>query len=162
MKAHDEAMPLPETMKRTIISLPALAIALALGACGGGEPERQPLNEAVAAQEKAAAQAPPAGEAPRLPPEVQMHIDSGNIAYRAKDYRAALRHYQEAARRGPDEAAPWFGVSMAATALGDRATADSAQARVRALSPGMQVDPHPGGTDGAASETPPASGTGER
>ncbi|HEX8696742.1 MAG TPA: hypothetical protein VF746_30265 [Longimicrobium sp.] len=118
--------------------VPLLLLAAASSACGGGEPaERVPLGEAASG----------AGSAPRLPPAVQAQLDSGNAAYRAGDYRAALGHYREAARRGPDQAAPWFGVAMAAEKTGDRALGDSARARLRELSPGMGGDVHhPGGT----------------
>jgi len=70
-----------------------------------------------------------------IPAEVKAQVDSGNAAYRHGDFRTALRHFREAASRGPDEPVAWYGVQMAASALGDRAAADSASERLRALTP---------------------------
>ncbi|HEX5727732.1 MAG TPA: tetratricopeptide repeat protein [Longimicrobiaceae bacterium] len=122
-----------------------LLVLLLLAACGRSEPPRRTLG---AHAEEA--------EAGRLAPAVQAQVDSGNLAYRAGDYAAAMRHYREAVRRAPDQAVPWFGVAMAAEKLGDRAAADSARARVRALSPQMQDDAHHPGTpaDSAAPGAP--------
>jgi tetratricopeptide (TPR) repeat protein len=78
------------------------------------------------------------------PDEVRLQIDRGNIAYRAGEYEVALHHYQEAARRAPDEAPAWFGIAMAATELGDVAAVDSARARIRSLAPELELDAHHG------------------
>jgi Flp pilus assembly protein TadD len=131
-------------MKPSTRLVPLLLLTAAPAACEGGQPaERRPLGEAASAS----------GTAPRLPPAVQAQLDSGNAAYRAGDYDAAQRHYREAARRGPDQAAAWFGVAMAAQKTGSRTLADSARARLRELSPAMSADVHhPGGT------APPESG----
>jgi tetratricopeptide (TPR) repeat protein len=72
-----------------------------------------------------------------LPTELQSHIDEGNAAYRAKDYEGALRHYQQAADKDPKQATAWFGVAMAASALGDEALAESARQRVQQLDPNL-------------------------
>lgn len=95
-------------------------LLLALAACGrdGGDGARRAHPRAAA-----------------IPPEVQAQVDSGNAAYRGRDFRASLRHFREAARLGPGQAVAWYGVQMAADALGDRAAADSAGARLRALVP---------------------------
>ncbi len=69
-------------------------------------------------------------------------LDSGNAAFRAKDYTGALAHYRGAAERQPQLAAAWFGVYMAQSALGNKTAADSAMRRAQALDPGM-VGGHP-------------------
>jgi Tfp pilus assembly protein PilF len=79
---------------------------------------------------------------PGLGPELQLQIDSGNAAYRAQDYAAALRHYREAAQRDPSEPTAWFGVSMAAGALGDEALSDSARLRLHRLAPELSTAGH--------------------
>ncbi len=144
-----------------------LLFSLALAACGGGTPEegRKPLNEVQQAPMSAGpGPVSDGGEARAslLPPEAQVHLDSGNAAYRAKDFRAALAHYREAARMEPDQPATWFGVGMAANALGDKAMADSATAQVERLSPAMQPGAHPAvppAADGTTAEgVAPADG----
>jgi tetratricopeptide (TPR) repeat protein len=113
------------------------ALLLALAACGRGD----------AAGGRAAH-----GGADALPPEVRARVDSGNAAYRARDFQAALRHFREAARLDPGQAVSWYGVQMAAGALGDQAAADSAAARLRALAPSSPPALH---HPGAAPAPPP-------
>jgi tetratricopeptide (TPR) repeat protein len=109
-----------------------LLSALGLVACTG-EPQgagRFSLGEA------------PAGAAPGLRPDLQLQIDSGNAAYREQDYAAALRYYQQAAQRDPTEPTAWFGVSMAAGALGNQELLDSAQLRLHRLAPELTTAGH--------------------
>ncbi len=117
------------------------ALLLALAACGRGD---------------AAGSGAAHGGADALPPEVRARVDSGNAAYRARDFQAALRHFREAARLDPGQAVAWYGVQMAAGALGDRAAADSAAARLRALAPSSPPAAH---HPGAAPPAPPPSNT---
>jgi len=97
-----------------------------------------------------------------LPPTVRAQLDSGNAAYRAGDYREASRHYRATVQEIPDLASGWFGIYMAAEAMGDSATADSAKARMGGLgqAAGAHMTPHgmpaPAGTTGA---TPRADST---
>ncbi|HKK07512.1 MAG TPA: hypothetical protein VKA44_01360 [Gemmatimonadota bacterium] len=96
-----------------------------------------------------------------LPPAVRVQLDSGNAAYRAGDYGEAMRHYRATIATVPDLASGWFGVYMAATAMGDSAAADSAKARMGDLGgaasahmvPHGGASPHgmgmPAGTTGA-------------
>jgi Flp pilus assembly protein TadD len=77
-----------------------------------------------------------------LPTTIQQHIDEGNIAYRAKDFAGALRHYQQAADLDPSQPTPWFGVAMAASALGDEELAESARQRVQQLDPNLGAASH--------------------
>jgi tetratricopeptide (TPR) repeat protein len=67
----------------------------------------------------------PAGVAPQ--------VDSGNAAFSAQDYAAALRHYRRAAELGPQVSAAWFGIYAAEHTRGNLTAADSAMQRAREL-----------------------------
>jgi hypothetical protein len=81
-----------------------------------------------------------------LSPEVRASLDRGNEAFRAKRYDEALTAYRDAAAAAPNDAAPYYGIQMAARALGRTAVADSAAEKIRVLSPGSSTggatDPH--------------------
>ncbi len=80
----------------------------------------------------AATTAAPAQRAtPALPPTTRAALDAGNTEFRAKQYAAALGHYRLAALSSPGEAAPFYGIYMAAQALNNRPLADSAVAEIR-------------------------------
>jgi hypothetical protein len=95
--------------------------ALVLVGCGGSDAEaaKQPLGggprEALSADARAA-------------------IDAGNAAYRAGKFDEAIAQYRTAAAAAPDNAAPWYGVLMAAQRTGNTALADSATKAVERLS----------------------------
>lgn len=74
-----------------------------------------------------------------LPGAAVAQLDSGNAAYRAKDYEHAIRHYQAAVRIDSQQAAPWFGIYMAERALGNVARADSALRRAQKVAPGASL-----------------------
>lgn len=74
-----------------------------------------------------------------LPDGAVAQLDSGNASYRAKNYDAALAHYQKVVDIAPDAAAGWFGIYMAQRELGNAAAADSAMARARTLAPGASL-----------------------
>jgi hypothetical protein len=101
---------------------------LGIGAVGAScmakdvEPPKQPLNAASAT---AGSSGPP-----ELTPAASAQLDSGNVAYRAKQYEVALRHYRAAATAAPQHAAPWYGVYMVGEATSNRALIDSANAMV--------------------------------
>lgn len=82
----------------------------------------------------------------QLSPAVVAQLDSGNLAYRARNYEEARRHYQAAAQADPEAGAAWFGVYMAEQALGNLAAADSAMRRAQQLQPGASLI-HPGPAD---------------
>jgi Flp pilus assembly protein TadD len=69
-----------------------------------------------------------------LSPAAKIALDAGNAAYRAKQFGEAIARYREASAASPDHAAPWFGVYMAASEMKNKALADSAMAKVNALS----------------------------
>jgi len=61
-----------------------------------------------------------------LPPAAKAALDSGNADYRAHRYDAALAAYRRASALAPAHGAPYYGIYMAASALGQKALADSA------------------------------------
>lgn len=70
-----------------------------------------------------------------LDPRLVARLDSGNAAMRARDPAKALEHYREATAIDPESAAAWFGVYMAAGALGEEVEAGAALERARELEP---------------------------
>ena len=73
----------------------------------------------------------------------QAQLDSGNVAYRAKDYTRAREHYTRATEADSTVAAGWYGVYMAEDKLGNRAAADYAMKRASALNPEFDsMNPH--------------------
>jgi Flp pilus assembly protein TadD len=87
-----------------------------------------------------------------LPPGVREALDSGNAAFRAREYEAAREQYLRAVQLGPEESSAWFGLSMAERQLGNAAAADSAMQRVQQLTPGASlIEP------AAAGDTMPAN-----
>jgi tetratricopeptide (TPR) repeat protein len=80
----------------------------------------------------------------QLDPAVAAALDSGNVAYRARDYQRALQHYQEVVARNEELAAGWFGIYMAQLALGNPDAAEAAMAQARIHAPAaslMHPDP---------------------
>ena len=73
-----------------------------------------------------------------LAPAAQAALDSGNKLQRAGKYKEALAQYRLAAKISPANAAPWYGIYMAADKLGMKALADSATAAVNARTTGTQ------------------------
>lgn len=74
-----------------------------------------------------------------MPPEAVVQLDSGTAAFRADDFDAALRHYTRVTEVAPDVGAGWFGVYMAADALGDAELATDALERARSVVPGATL-----------------------
>jgi tetratricopeptide (TPR) repeat protein len=115
--------------KRIILALCAVAVATAC------------QSDTEAANRTTLGSAEYGGAASGLPAGLQAHIDEGNAAYRAQDYEGALQHYQIAADMDPAQPTAWFGVAMAASAMGDEERAEAARQRVQ------QLDPALGGAD---------------
>jgi len=116
------------------LALVLAILALAAGCGEGGEAERIPLGGAL-----------PEEVLEPLPPELQAQLDSGNLAYRERDYPRALRHFEAAVRHEPELAAGWYGVGMTQAALGNAAAADSAMAEVHLRAPSVPLQ-HPATT----------------
>jgi Flp pilus assembly protein TadD len=74
-----------------------------------------------------------------MPPGAVEQLDSGSVAYREDDFAAALRHYTRVTELAPDVGAGWFGVYMAAEALGDTELAEGALERARNVVPGATL-----------------------
>lgn len=74
-----------------------------------------------------------------LDPETVAQLDSGNVAFRARDLDAAARHYQRVTELAPELAAGWFGVYMTETMRGNTEAADSAFQRAQKLAPGASL-----------------------
>jgi Flp pilus assembly protein TadD len=75
----------------------------------------------------------------------QALIDSGNVAFRAKDFEGAARRYASATAVKPDDPAAYYGLGMALSHLGRDDEAREAYARARALvgRPGATIpNPH--------------------
>lgn len=91
------------------------------------------------------------GKIPLTPPADSIHqptaamtpfraqLDSGNTAYRAKDYTRAREHYIRATKLDSLSGAGWFGVYMAEDKLGNKAQADYAMKRARELNPAFNA-----------------------
>jgi hypothetical protein len=113
----------------------AVATALSLAACDRGSP----IPGAEGTPE-AAARAGGEAATRELSPAARIALDSGNTAFKAKDFRTALRFYREAAAATPNHAAPWFGINMVGRATHNQPLADSAMVQVRKWS--NTTNPH--------------------
>jgi hypothetical protein len=83
--------------------------------------------------------APPAGPPPGMTVKSAALLDSGNVAFRTKQYPLAQQYYEKAAAEVPDQAAPWYGVYMVAQAIKNQTLADSALKMVRTRSGGSDL-----------------------
>ena len=81
-------------------------------------------------------------------PALTTQLDSGNAAYRSRNYERALAHYRAAVQIDDEHAAGWFGIYMSQTKLGRVAAADSALQRAQDLAPGASLLQHPAKPDG--------------
>jgi hypothetical protein len=105
----------------------AALVALAIAACTAKEGPKTPLTRRPGL--------PTVDTSPAairnnphtvLAPEAKAALDSGNADYRAHRYDAALAAYRRASALAPAHGAPYYGIYMAASALGQKAVADSA------------------------------------
>ena len=123
---------MPTSPRSFIIAAP-LCVVFLTSACGKADAPGRPSTKAVGAEvptDGVQAQADGTG----LPIDAKTALDFGNTAYREKRYDDALLSYRAAAAVAPEHAAPWFGLYMVAGAMKNTALADSAMARVKALS----------------------------
>ena len=98
-------------------------------------PARLVLVAATLAALVAAPACAPRAKAPAPDPQLrsQALIDSGNVAFKGKDYEGAARRYASAAAVKPDDAAAWYGLGMALARLHRDDEARDAYAKARAL-----------------------------
>jgi len=78
-------------------------------------------------------------EREQMPPAAVAHLDSGTASYRLDDFESALRHYTLVTEVAPEVGAGWFGVYMAAEAMGDTERAEEALERARGIVPGATL-----------------------
>ena len=71
--------------------------------------------------------------------EARVQLDSGNAAFRARDYEGALVHFTRVTEMVPDDATGWFGIFMAQDALGNKAAADAAIAEAQSRARGASL-----------------------
>jgi hypothetical protein len=108
-----------------------MALVGLAAACGRDEGPRRPLYEIPNQAVQLPADHPPLSGAPAINVAARMALNSGNAAFRSKDFARALRFYSEAARAAPAHASPWFGIFMVGEATGNARLRDSAQREVQ-------------------------------
>ncbi|HEX8723973.1 MAG TPA: tetratricopeptide repeat protein [Gemmatimonadaceae bacterium] len=106
-----------------LLALPAL---LAAGACKPAQQApKTPLGQMTAGADSTA------NPHTTMSPDARAALDSGNAQYRAGKYADALKSYRKSSELAPLNAAPFFGIYMAAEKLGNKALADSASAQIK-------------------------------
>jgi hypothetical protein len=117
----------------------AVFVSVSVSACGanGTDSPKRPLGDASVAG--AGANAPSDALPPGLTAIAAARLDSGNVAFRARQYEQALHFYRVAATDVPNHPAPWYGVYMVAQAMKNTALADSATKAVAARSGGGEL-----------------------
>lgn len=116
--------------------LASCVVAAACGANGTDSP-KQPLGSAAAAP---VSDAPAPDQLPAgMTPLSVAHLDSGNVAFRARQYDQAMVYYRKAVADVPDHAAPWYGIFMVAQATKNSALADSATNAIAARTGGKDL-----------------------
>ncbi len=113
-----------------IVALMVVELATMGGRTRGAAPVAVPMAAPV--MDSPDGGSVPSAEEPALAGPARGALDRGNAAYRARSYTDALDAYRAAAAAAPGDAAPYFGIYMAATALHDSVLADSAMAVIRA------------------------------
>jgi hypothetical protein len=117
--------------------MPLAAAALFLTACADDDAKgRTPLAGGTMPPAAGAASAAPGGPPPGMTVKSAALLDSGNVAFRLKQYPVAQAFYEKAAAEVPDQAAPWYGVYMVAQAIKNQKLADSAMKMVSTRSGG--------------------------
>jgi hypothetical protein len=118
--------------------LPLTAAVLVMTACADDDTKgRVPLANGAGAPAGDAASLPARGAPPPGMTAVSAALlDSGNVAFRVKQYAVAQQYYERAAAEVPDQAAPWYGVYMVAQATKNQPLSDSAMKMVSQRSGG--------------------------
>jgi tetratricopeptide (TPR) repeat protein len=107
-----------------------VCLVVTLSACVADN-SKQPLSSSAMAGAPAGA---PVAE-PVMSKDGMAALNAGNEAIRRKDYAAAQAQFEKARALDPQNAAPWFGIYMAAQARKDSAAADAALVEIRKRSP---------------------------
>lgn len=111
-------------MRRALVLL-AVPALLATGACKSQSQSKTPLGQMVAQPDSTA------NPHTTLSPDARAALDSGNAQYKAGRYKDALASYRKSSELAPLNAAPFFGIYMAAEKLGNKSLADSASLEIK-------------------------------
>jgi hypothetical protein len=108
------------------IRLAAVPSLLLGAACSQAKPEaKTPLAQMAAGSDSTA------NPHTTMSPDARAALDSGNAQYKAGKYAEALKSYRQSSSLAPLNAAPFFGIYMAAEKLGMKALADSASTEIK-------------------------------
>ena len=134
-------------MRETIRRHSAILVATLISLCCSGACAKAKDTRAVAS-DSTMAHALPQGHpslAPvaDLPEAAGQMLDSGNMAFRAKQFDVAQRYYTKAAQLAPKHGAPWFGIFMVGEATQNKVLKDSAMAEVQKRTGGVGMPSHP-------------------
>lgn len=116
----------------TTVAATLVVVLVAVELATMGDRARGAAPVAAPVMDSPAAGSVPSAEEPALAGPAREALDRGNAAYRARSYTGALDAYRAAAAAAPGDAAPYFGIYMAAIALHDTVLADSAMRVIRA------------------------------
>ncbi len=107
---------------------------MTVAACQSKEMPKHPLGASADGQVNVDTSAAARANNPHvtLSPKAKAALDSGNALYKVGNYEAALAQYGLATELAPANAAPYYGVYMAADKLGRKRLADSAMAAFNA------------------------------
>ena len=130
----------------------AVALCVSASSCAKDDGPRTPLRQFQEGTGALPSGHPPLDASAPLSRTASAALDSGNAAFRVKNYELALRLYREAAVAAPTHASPWFGIFMVGEATGDHVLRDSAKREVQKRT----VDP-PAVTDSTLRNTHPAT-----
>jgi hypothetical protein len=127
----------------------ALSFSLSLGASGcygnAADDRKVPLSASSSPAGERGATAPGTAATgkpqPPMSAQAQSALETGNAAFRAKDYAAALVAFEKARALAPEHAAPWFGIYMVAQARKDNRAADAALKEIQLRSEVMPNGP---------------------
>lgn len=122
---------------RLSLLLAGIALVGAQACSRSQNSQKTPLGQMPAAGSTSAANA--ANAPSTLSPAARTALDQGNTEFRAGHYDNALKAYRDAAVASPNDAAPYFGIYMAATKLGNKALADSANQAIAARNGAQQM-----------------------
>lgn len=112
-----------------------IAAAMLAGCADDDAKGRTPLAGGAMPPDRSGTGAP-AGPPPGMTMKSAALLDSGNVAFRLKQFAVAQAYYEKAAAEVPDQAAPWYGVYMVAQATKNQKLADSAMKMVSTKSGG--------------------------
>ena len=116
------------TRSRIAATITVLAFCTGAACSGEAGTGKRPLGAAAASAGTSTA------GAADLPAKAQAALAAGNEAFRGGRYDVALTQYNNAVLEAPTNAAPYYGVLMAAQKTGNTALADSASAMIKKLS----------------------------